>query len=133
MKSLRTKYILGLVGITVGLITAIKMVPIGPSGWWTTGVVIFLFLCELANILITDKKRNTISPQQSVNLLLGLKVGKILLSSCFLLIYWILVKAEIKRFLLIFSIFYLIYLVFDTFYLMSLEKEAKKKKLLTEV
>ena len=132
MGSLKRIYILGLIAITVILLTAIKIFHLGPSEWPATAVI-FLSLCELANILITDRKRNTISPQQSVNLLLGLKVGKILLSSCFLLIYWILVKAEIKRFLLIFSIFYLIYLVFDTFYLMSLEKEAKKKKLLTEV
>jgi len=132
MKSLRTKYILGLVALTIAAVIVFILFPnIAPFGW-AIGTVILLFLCELANILITDKKRNTISPQQSVNLLMGLKVGKILLSLCFLLVYWITVKTEMKRFSLVFFSLYLIYLVFDTLYLMSWEKEAKKKKLLTK-
>jgi len=132
MKSLRTKYILGLAVMTIVLVAIfIKFPNIAPFGW-AIGTVIFLFLCELANILITDRKRNTISPQQSVNLLMGLKVGKILLSLCFLLIYWMTVKTEMKRFLLVFFTLYLIYLVFDTLYLINWEKEAKKKKLLTK-
>jgi len=127
MKSLRTKYILGLIAVTIVAVIAFIVFPnIAPFGW-AIGTVIFLFLCELANILITDRKKNTISPQQSVNLLMGLKVGKILLSLCFLLIYRITVKVGMTRFLWVFLSLYLIYLVFDTLYLMSWGKEAKKK------
>ena len=127
MKSLGTKYILRLAAVTIALIVIlIKFPDIAPFGW-TIGAIIFLFLCELANILITERKRDTISARQSVNLVLGLKVGKILLSLLFLLIYWITVRMEIKRFSLVFLTLYLIYLVFDTFYLMGKEKEIKRK------
>ena len=130
MRTLSIKYILGLAVMTTAIIVVFTEFPdIAPFGW-AMGAVVFLFICELANILITDRKSNTISARQSVNLVMGLKVGKILLSLLFLLIYWITVKIEIKRFLLVFLTLYLIYLVFDTFYLMSKEKEAKKKKLL---
>ena len=130
MKSLGTKYILGLAVVTIALIVLfIKFPDIAPFEW-TIGAVVFLFFCELANILITERKRDTISARQSVNLVLGLKVGKILLSLFFLLIYWITVRTEIKRFSLVFLTLYLIYLIFDTFYLRSKEKEAKEKKLL---
>ena len=123
---------MGLAAITIAGVVLFTIFPnIAPFGW-VIGAVIFLFLCELANILITERKRDTISARQSVNLVLGLKVGKILLSLLFLLIYGITVKIEIRRFLLIFATLYLVYLVFDTFYLMSKEKEAKEKKITNE-
>jgi hypothetical protein len=100
---------------------------------WTCGAVAFLFLCELAIILIIDKKSKTVSVRQSINLFMGLKVGKILLSLFFVAIYTIAVKTEVKRFVMVFLGIYLIYLVFDTFYLMSKEKETKIKKTDDEV
>jgi len=132
MKSLRKKYILGLAAMTVAVMTVFILFPNIAPFKWTIGAVVFFFLYELASILIIDKSGHTMSARQSVNLLMGLKVGKILLSLFFLLIYRVTVKTEMRRFILVFFILYLIYLVFNTFYLTSREKEAKKKKLLTK-
>jgi len=133
MESLRKKYILILVAVTLALVVVIIKFPnVAPFGWAIGGVV-FFFLYEIASILIIDKKGNTISARQSINLLGGLKIGKILLSLFFLVIYWIIEKTEMKRFLLVFFTIYLIYLVIDTLYLTSREKKAKEKKLITEV
>lgn len=112
--------------MSVALIIAIVLFPnVAPVGW-TIGAVAFFFLYELATVLITDKKANTVSSRQSVNLFMGFKVGKILLSLFFVLIYWIAVKTEIKNFLMFFLALYLIYMVFETIYLMRREKKQKK-------
>lgn len=138
MGSLKNRYIFGLILLNAVLINVLILT------WniiftnvisyvWTCGAVAFLFLCELAIILIIDKKSKTVSVRQSINLFMGLKVGKILLSLFFVAIYTIAVKTEVKRFVMVFLGIYLIYLVFDTFYLMSKEKETKIKKTDDEV
>jgi hypothetical protein len=90
---------------------------------WTAAAMSFFFLYEVIVILITEKKRKTITPRQSVNLFLGLKVGKIFLSLVFVTIYALAVKIEVKRFVLIFVLLYFIYLLFDTIYLAKKEKK----------
>ena len=93
-----------------------------------TFALILFFLYELFVILFTENKYKDISPRQSVNLFLGFKAGKIILSLLFIVIYAVIVKVEFMRFLLVFVILYLIYLLFDTIYLVSREKSLKKKQ-----
>ena len=95
-------------------------------------LVMFVFY-ELFVILFTEHKTKMISPQQSVNLFLGFKAGKIILSLLFIAIYAILVKEEIKRFVGVFLVLYFIYLLFDTVYLTSREKDKKKEYKLKEI
>jgi hypothetical protein len=98
-----------------------------PLGW-TIGAIGFFALYELATICITNKKKNTIpSARQSINLLLGLKIGKMLLSLFFVLIYAVAVKIEMKRFVAVFLVLYLIYLLFNTLYLTRREKNITNK------
>jgi hypothetical protein len=85
------------------------------------------FLYESITIRITDKKGNTITPRQSVNLFLGMKVGKILLSLIFITAYVVVVKIEKKSFVLLFVLLYFVYLLFDTLYLANREKQLKIK------
>jgi hypothetical protein len=84
--------------------------------------IAFFLLYESLVIWITDSKKKTMTPRQSVNLFLGLKVGKMILSLLFVAIYAIAVKVELKRFVLVFVGFYLVYLLFDTIYLANGEK-----------
>ena len=119
---MRSKFIIGLI-----LGTAVLIAVIGTSWKWTTGAIAFFFFYELATILITDKKNKTISLRQFINLLMGLKVGKFILALTFALIYAIAVKVELKHFLIVFAVLYLIYLAFDTFYFLSVEKKLKKE------
>ena len=93
----------------------------------TFALVLFLF-CEFFIILFTETKGETVSARQSVNLLLGFKAGKIILSLLFLAVYAIIVKVEIKRFIGVFLALYLIYLLFDTIYLTNREKSLKTKQ-----
>ena len=86
------------------------------------------FLYELFVILFAEYKSEIISPRQSINLFLGFKVGKIILSLLFIAFYAIIVKVEIKQFILVFLALYLIYLLFDTVYLTSREKSLKTKQ-----
>jgi len=87
------------------------------------------FLYELFVIIFTETKYQTVSPRQSVNLFLGFKAGKIILSLLFIVIYAVVVKLEFLRFLLVFVVLYLIYLLFDTIYLVTREKKKKQYKL----
>jgi len=92
------------------------------------GIAMAIFcLYELFLIQFIDSKSKTVTPRQSVNLFLGFKTGKIILSLIFIAFYAITFKVEFKRFLLAFAVLYLIYLVFDTLYLVGREKENKKK------
>lgn len=122
MASVNNKYVLYLVLLNTVLITGLilwgKSVFTDMRPFTGTGAAIaFFFLYEILVILITGRKSKTVTPRQSVNLFMGLKVGKILLSFLFIAIYAIAVKIEIKRFTLVFIALYFIYLLFDTIYL----------------
>lgn len=93
-----------------------------------TFALVLFFLYELFVILFTESKSETLSPRQSVNLFLGLKVGKTILALLFLAIYAIIVKVELMRFIAVFIALYFIYLLFDTIYWLNREKSLKKKQ-----
>jgi drug/metabolite transporter (DMT)-like permease len=131
MLSQKNKYILYLVLLN-GLLTTVLLFGEGyifQDKRSIIGViaamVMFLFF-GLFFIIYTDKKSKTINSRQSVNLVLGFKVGKIVLSLIFIVIYAIFVKIELKRFLVVFLVLYFIYMFFDTSYLMNREKGIKR-------
>jgi len=133
MGSYKTKYIFYL-ALLNGLLTTVVIIS------WTSvfedarsmgGIALAMamfFLYELFVILFTEAKYKTISPRQSINLFLGFKAGKIILSLLFIVIYVSLVKVERMRFIMVFIALYLIYLLFDTIYLVTREKSIKKKQ-----
>jgi len=90
--------------------------------------LLMFFIYELFVIVFTETKYTTLTPRQSINLFLGFKVGKIILSLFFIVIYAVVVRVEFMRFLFVFVVLYMIYLLFDTIYLISREKSMKKKQ-----
>jgi len=90
--------------------------------------IVMFFIVELFIILYIEKKSKTINSRQTINLFLGIKAGKIILSLLFIVIYAIFVKVELKRFIGVFLVLYLVYLLFDTVYLLSREKSLKTKQ-----
>ena len=98
-----------------------------------TFALVLFFLYEAFVIIFTENKSETMNPRQSVNLFLGFKAGKIILSLIFVTIYAIIVKIELMRFIMVFVALYLIYLVFDTIYLLSREKSKKKQYKFKEI
>ena len=133
MWSNKTKYILYL-AILNCLLTALlvscwtSVFEYGRSMGGITLAMAMFFLYELFVIIFTENKYQTISPRQSINLFLGFKVGKIILSFLFIVIYISIVKVERKRFIMVFVALYLIYLLFDTLYLVTRERSIKKKQ-----
>ena len=89
-------------------------------------LAITLFLgFELFVILYTDKRNKTISSRKSINLFFAYKVGRILASLLFVAIYATVTKVELKSFLVVFLILYLVFLFFDTAYFVKREKVLK--------
>jgi hypothetical protein len=86
-----------------------------------------LVLYEVAVVLLTGKEKSTVLPTRSVQLFMALKVAKILLSLLFILVYAVAVKVELARFMVVFGALYIIYLLFDTAYLLEKEKMEKEK------
>jgi hypothetical protein len=122
MTSVNNKYILYLVFFSTALI--ISLAVFGESIFTdvrprrgTSAAIAFFFLYEILVMLVVNKKSTTLTPPQFVNLFMALKAGKILLSFVFIAIYAIAIKVETKRFALVFATLYLLYLLFDTFYL----------------
>jgi hypothetical protein len=95
--------------------------------------LVMFFIYELFVIWYMENKSKSITARQSVNVFLGIKMGKIILSLLFIAVYALVVKVELKYFVLVFLALYFIYLFFDTIYLASREKENKKKYKLDEI
>jgi len=93
-----------------------------------TFALIMFFLYQLFVIVFTENKGDTVSPRQSINLFLGFKAGKIILSLLFIAIYMIIVKVELKPFIVVFAALFFIYLLFDTVYWINREKSLMKMR-----
>ena len=66
--------------------------------------------------------------QRLLLLYLAMKMIKMILSLILVLIYCLAVREEAKAFLLTFISFYLIYLIFETWFFFSFEMNQKRKK-----
>ena len=55
-----------------------------------------------------------------------MRVIKVLSSLAFLLVYWLINKREIKNFAVAFIVFYMIFLIFETWVYLQVEKKMKK-------
>jgi hypothetical protein len=94
--------------------------------WWAIGACVFFCLYEGIAINIVETNKKAVSSRQSVNLFMGLKAGKIILSIFFAMLYALVAKAEVMRFVTVFVALYLVFLAFDTIFLVYCEREAKK-------
>jgi hypothetical protein len=93
------------------------------------GAAIGMFtLIEIVSIWLIETKSAKITPRKSINLLLGIKTGKILLTLLFVAVYALAVKVETQRFVVVFLAIYLVYLFSDTIYLTRREKRGKRGK-----
>lgn len=91
-------------------------------------VVIPLFFFLLGIIFITQFRRSAIThPAKMVNLYMLLKVIKVFVSFITILIYWFIHQAGIRSFAIVFIIFYLIDLVWETYIYLRMERYIKYK------
>jgi len=125
------KTFLVLFSITAVLIVAVLVVgdklfsDITPY-YWITVMILVLFAYGFQAAVIVDKKVGTANPRQIISLYMMLKGIKIVLFLATLTVYMLAVQIETKRFVLVASLIYLVYLLFDVFFLVSVEKNLKK-------
>ncbi|MDR0686554.1 MAG: hypothetical protein LBF79_03765 [Dysgonamonadaceae bacterium] len=127
------KYGIGLVLVTGALIMGIKALQdklfACESGFgWAAGACLFFCVYEWMAIRVVEAKSKTVSDRRLINMLMGLKAGKILSSIFFVVFYVFAVKTEVMRFVAVFAVLYIIFLAFDTVYLVFREKGAKVNK-----
>jgi uncharacterized membrane protein len=94
--------------------------------FWSLGIILFLLAYETTAIIIVEKKKKTVAPRQIVSLYMLLKGVKIFVFLAALIVYVLTVKVETRRFVLVAVAIYFIYLLFDTFFLISTEKRMEK-------
>ena len=90
-----------------------------------TSIPVFFFLLGLGLIYTLTAINNT-DGKKLVNKYMLMRVIKVLSSLAFLLIYWLINKREIKNFAVAFIVFYMIFLIFETWVYLQMEKNMKK-------
>jgi len=91
---------------------------------------IFLFFLVVEIFIVNyvySKSLKSEKPQKMVNVYLLTKVVKMLLSLVFVTIYVLAVKEQIKSFVLVFMIFYIVFLAVESKLFIQIEKHLKKK------
>jgi hypothetical protein len=123
MTSANHKYILYLVCFSI--VPVITLAVFGTSVFTdkrpligSGAAIAFFFLYEIVVMRMMNPKSPAITtPGRFLNLFMGLKAVKILLSLVWITLYAVAIKVETKRFALVFAALYLIYLLFETLYL----------------
>lgn len=89
-------------------------------------LVIPLFFYLLGILFISQFRRSAIiHPTKMVNLYMLLKIIKIFTSFILILLYWFIHQSDIRSFAIVFIIFYLIDLVWETCIYLRMEKYIK--------
>ncbi len=91
-------------------------------------IPILFFILGVPFILILTRKQEKVDDKRVVNEYLIIKVTKVLLSLFLLAIYWINNGTEVKTFGVIYILFYLLFLFFETYVYFQVEKELKRKR-----
>jgi len=126
-KLLSTLFVFGLV-VSGGIWTLLYY--IFPQFYpnWYFEIAFFFLIVEtiLVNFVVSVSK--TASSKKMVNVYLLSKVAKIIFSLIFATVYILVVKENIKNFVLIFVIFYALYLGIETFLFSKIERHIKETK-----
>jgi hypothetical protein len=90
-------------------------------------IPIFFYLLGLLFIYVFNHN-NANKPAKVVNRYMLMRMIKLFASAATLFIYWIVDKANIRTFAIIFAIFYFIYLIWETFIYLKMETYIKHKE-----
>ncbi len=94
--------------------------------WYILILIYFLFV-EVVIIYIIDAGSKKLDQRKLVNLYMSTRVGKVILSLVFIGVYSLAVKTGIKNFALVFMLFYLFSIAFETWYFINIERRIKAK------
>lgn len=91
-------------------------------------IPLYFYLYGVFGIYIFDICRKH-APGKLLLLYLAMKVLKLLLSIIFIVVYCAITRANEKEFILTFALFYLLYLIYETWFFFSYEwNQIKRKK-----
>lgn len=91
-------------------------------------IIIPLFFLLMGILFILQFRRTPINkPKKMVNVYMMMRMIKVCLSAILMVLYWFLDKAHIRNFTLLFIIFYLINLIWETYIYMRIELYFKYK------
>ncbi len=89
-----------------------------PFFFYFMGVALFL---QFSRISISK-------PSNTANMYMQMRVIKAFISFAIIIVYWLLNKSGIRPFAIVFAVFYLIYLIWETFVFIRLEKYIRANK-----
>ena len=95
--------------------TEVKGYYIIPLFFYLMGVVLFL---RFRRISIK-------TPSKTSNMYMQMRLMKMLISLAGLLVYWLINKPGIRPFAIVFAVFYLLYLIWETFLFLRMEKHIR--------
>jgi len=91
------------------------------------GILIFFLLIESLILIYVESASRKVTDRKLLNAYMLTKVVKIFAAIIFILAYIKAVGEDIKSFVLVFMIFYLLFLGFEAFLFLKIEKRIKKK------
>ncbi|MDR1737898.1 MAG: hypothetical protein LBR66_03655 [Candidatus Symbiothrix sp.] len=94
---------------------------------WLTGLFIFLMAYGISTVLIVNKNKQTMRPNQFVSLYMLLKLVRLIVFVAALIVYAVAVKIELKRFMLFAIAMYCVYTVIITIFITMTEKRLKRQ------
>lgn len=133
MNTFKAKLITGLIGyglIAAGCIAVIlhNILMISLDWNWFFATLVFFLLVEslLVNLVISNSSSK--DNKRLINIYMLAKIIKILSSLTFILIYFIVAgRAELKTFIIVYIVFYLLFLIAETYLFSKIEKQIKSK------
>lgn len=94
---------------------------------WFVAIFVFFLIVESAIIYLVSSRSMYTEKKKMVNLYMLTKTVKLVASLIFISLYILIVKQDIKVFVSVFILFYLLYLVIETRLFIKIEKHIKEK------
>ena len=88
-------------------------------------ILLFFLIVEIAIIYAINTGRKKLDQRKLINLYMATRVVKIILSFVVIGIYALVVKTGIRSFALVFMLFYLLSIGFETWYFVRIERRLK--------
>jgi tryptophan-rich sensory protein len=132
MNFLKAKLITSLLafGLITGALIGALLYYLFPQYYphWYEGILLFFLILESLMLVYVESASRKATSRQMLNTYMLTKVIKIFAALIFVGVYAMIVKENIKSFVLIFMIFYLLFLAFEAYLFTRIEKRIKKKK-----
>ncbi|MFR9166578.1 MAG: hypothetical protein ACLVKO_10330 [Dysgonomonas sp.] len=132
MDSFKVKLIFALIafGLIAGGVVGALLYYVFPQYYpnWYFGIIFFFIITESIMMYYVASQIKNVSSKKMVNVYMMAKVVKIILALIFVTVYALAVKENLKNFVLIFLVFYVLYLFVETFLFSRIEKHFKEKK-----